>query len=238
MDTPLSAAPAFTLGPLTVTTPVVATWGVMAALTLLSLLVTRRLSSTPGAGQTVAELIVETLDNEIRATIPGDPSRFRTLIGTLLLFVLIANWCSLVPGAEPPTAHLETDAALAAIVFVSGIGWGIRAQGLGGWLASFARPSWVMIPLNLVEQITRHFSLTVRLFGNVMSGVFVVGIVLSLAGLLVPIPLMALDLLTGAVQAYIFATLALVFIGSAVSGEEGPRRPSPDHAPPSGKESQ
>jgi len=85
-----------------------------------------------------------------------------------------------------------------------------------------------MLPLNLVEQITRTFSLMVRLFGNVMSGVFVVGIVLSLAGLLVPIPLMALDLLTGAVQAYIFATLALVFIASAVS--DG--RPTP----PSGKE--
>jgi F-type H+-transporting ATPase subunit a len=85
-----------------------------------------------------------------------------------------------------------------------------------------------MLPLNLVEQITRTFSLMVRLFGNVMSGVFVVGIVLSLAGLLVPIPLMALDLLTGAVQAYIFATLALVFIASAVS--DG--RPKP----PSGKE--
>jgi len=124
------------------------------------------------------------------------------------------------------------------VVFVSGIGWGIRAQGLGGWLASFAKPSWVMIPLNLVEQVTRHFSLTVRLFGNVMSGVFVVGIVLSLAGLLVPIPLMALDLLTGAVQAYIFATLALVFIGSAVSGEEGPRRPSQDQSPAPGKETQ
>jgi len=238
MDTPLSAAPAFSLGPLTVTTPVVTTWGVMAALALLSVLVTRRLSSSPGAGQTVAELIVGTLDSEIRATIPGDPSRFRALIGTLLLFVLIANWSSLIPGVEPPTAHLETDAALAAVVFVSGIGWGIRAQGLGGWLASFAKPSWVMIPLNLVEQVTRHFSLTVRLFGNVMSGVFVVGIVLSLAGLLVPIPLMALDLLTGAVQAYIFATLALVFIGSAVSGEEGPRRPSQDQSPAPGKETQ
>ena len=100
------------------------------------------------------------------------------------------------------------------------IGWGIREQGLAGWLKGFASPTWAMIPLNLVEQITRNFSLMVRLFGNVMSGVFVIGIVLSLAGLLVPVPLMALDLLTGAVQAYIFATLALVFIGSSVSGHD------------------
>ena len=87
----------------------------------------------------------------------------------------------------------------------------------GRYLATFAEPTWIMIPLNVVEQITRTFSLVVRLFGNVMSGVFVVGIVLSLAGLLVPIPLMALDLLTGAVQAYIFTVLAMVFIGAALA---------------------
>lgn len=223
MESPLSTSVAFSVGPISVSWPVVITWGVMAVLATGSILATRRLSGRPGQVQAILELVVETLDNEIRATIPGNPARFRALIGTLLLFVLFANWSSLVPGVEPPTAHLETDAALAALVFVAGIGWGIRAQGFGGWLTSFARPSWVMIPLNLVEQITRHFSLMVRLFGNVMSGVFVVGIVLSLAGLLVPIPLMALDLLTGAVQAYIFATLALVFIGSAVTGEEGPK---------------
>lgn len=223
IESPLTMTTAFTLGPLAVTWPVVVTWGAMALLTVGSILATRRLSTRPGPVQAVIELVVETLDGEIQATIPGDPARFRALIGTLLLFVLCANWSSLVPGVEPPTAHLETDAAMAAIVFAAGVGWGIRAQGFGGWLASFARPSWVMIPLNLVEQVTRHFSLMVRLFGNVMSGVFVVGIVLSLAGLLVPIPLMALDLLTGAVQAYIFATLALVFIGSAVTGEGPPR---------------
>lgn len=222
MDTPLIAAPAFALGPVTVTWPVVTTWGVMAALALGSALITRRLAVRPGRAQAVAELLVSTLDGEIAGTVPGDPGRFRALVGTLLLFVLAANWSSLIPGVEPPTAHLETDAALAAVVFVAGIWWGIRVQGFGGWLASFARPSWVMIPLNLVEQVTRHFSLMVRLFGNVMSGVFVIGIVLTLAGLLVPIPLMALDLLTGAVQAYIFATLAIVFIGSAVSGHDEP----------------
>lgn len=233
MEAPLIAAPAFVLGPVTVTWPVVATWGVMAVLTAASLAATRHLTVRAGPVQAVLELIVTTLDSEIRATIPGDPGRFRALIGTLLLFVLAANWSSLIPGVEPPTAHLETDAALAAIVFAAGLGWGIRAQGLGGWLASFAQPSWVMIPLNIVEQITRHFSLMVRLFGNVMSGVFVVGIVLSLAGLLVPIPLMALDMLTGAVQAYIFATLALVFIGSSVSGHDDPHDPSPTILPAS-----
>ncbi|MCC0062917.1 MAG: F0F1 ATP synthase subunit A [Defluviimonas sp.] len=229
IDTPLSAAPAFTLGPVTVTWPVVTTWGIMAAMAFAAALATRRLALKPTTSQAVLELVVTTLDGEIRATVAGDPGRFRTLVGTLLLFILVANWSSLIPGVEPPTAHLETDAALAAIVFAAGICWGIRERGPAGWLGGFARPSWVMIPLNLVEQVTRHFSLMVRLFGNVMSGVFVVGIVLTLAGLLVPIPLMALDLLTGAVQAYIFATLALVFIGSAVSGEHNADHP-PRHS--------
>jgi len=221
MNTPLTAETAFTLGPIAVTWPVVTTWGIMVMLTLGSILLTRHLRIKPGRTQAVAELLVATVDSEIRASIPGDAGRFRALIGTLLLFVLCANWSGFIPGVEPPTAHLETDAALTAIVFAVGLFWGIRAQGLGGWLKDFATPSWIMIPLNLLEQLTRHFSLMARLFGNVMSGVFVVGVMLSLAGLLVPIPFMALDLLTGAIQAYIFATLALVFVASAVAGRKG-----------------
>jgi len=103
------------------------------------------------------------------------------------------------------------------IVFFAIVYFGIRARGLGGYVKTFAEPSIVMVPLNVVEALTRTFSLIVRLFGNVMSGVFIIGIVLSLAGLLVPIPLMALELLVGAIQAYIFTVLAMVFIGSAVA---------------------
>lgn len=227
-DSPFVSPILFHIGPVPVTEPVVVTWGIIAAMAALCVALTRRLALRPSWPQAVLELIVGALDGQIRATIPGDPARLRGLIGTLLLFILIANWSSLVPGIEPPTARLETDAALALIVFLAAIYHGIRAQGLRGYLASFARPSWVMIPLNLIEQVTRAFSLMVRLFGNVMSGVFVIGIVLSLAGLLVPIPLMALDLLTGAVQAYIFATLALVFIAAAVEdGAPGTKETRP-----------
>ena len=154
------------------------------------------------------------------------PARYVPLIGTIFLFILAANWSALLPGVEPPTAHLETDAALAAIVFGATLWYGIRGRGLLGYLATFADPGVLMVPLNLLETLTRTFSLMVRLFGNVMSGVFVVGIVLSLAGLLVPIPLMALDLLTGAVQAYIFAILAMVFIAGAINEQP----PAPDNS--------
>ena len=219
MENPLGAHILFHIGPLPVDAAVVVTWGLIAGLGLGSWWATRRLSLTPGRLQSVLELLVSTIDAQITDTVRGDPARFRPLIGTLLVFILCANWSSLIPGVEAPTARLETDAALALIVFAATLWFGIRVNGLGGYLAGFARPTWVMLPMNLVEQLTRHLSLMVRLFGNVMSGGFVIAILLGLAGLLVPIPIMALDMLTGAVQSYIFAILALVFIGSAVEGE-------------------
>jgi F-type H+-transporting ATPase subunit a len=217
---PLIAEIAFQVGPVPVTMTVVVTWAIMAACVGASILMSRILSLKANAAQTVIELFVSTVDAQITATVQRDAAPYRAVIGGLFLFILLANWSSIIPRVEPPTAHIETDAALAVIVFAATLFYGIRTNGPIGYLKTFAEPTWVMIPLNLVEQITRTFSLMVRLFGNVMSGVFVVGIVLSLAGLLVPIPLMALDLLTGAVQAYIFAVLATVFIGAAMGGEK------------------
>ena len=207
----------FTIGPVPVTEPVVATWGIMAALALAGFLATRMLTLSPSRYQAVVELMVGAIADQIRGTLRVEPMPYVPLIGTLFLFILAANWSSLVPGVEPPTAHIETDAALGLIVFCSIIYFGVRVRGVGGYLKTFAEPTILMIPLNLVETFTRTFSLIVRLFGNIMSGVFIIGIVLSLAGLLVPIPLMALELLIGAIQAYIFAVLAMVFIGSAVA---------------------
>jgi len=224
MTSPLASVALFHLGPVPISAAVVATWAIMAVLVVGGMLVTRRLSLVPSATQAVFELIVATVDSQIRDTMRVEPAPYRAFIGTLFAFIFVANWCTLIPGIEPPTAHLETDAALALLVFLAVIWFGIRAGGLRGYLATFASPSPIMIPLNFIEAITRTFSLLVRLFGNVMSGVFMIGIVLSLAGLLVPIPLMALDLLTGAVQAYIFAILAMVFIAGAV----GDGNPAPD----------
>ncbi len=226
MKSPLTMEPLFHVGPVGITEPVVVSWVVIAALGLGSALATRRLSIIPSKGQTLLELVVSTIDSQIRETMQTDPAPFRALIGSIFLFTLVSNWSSLIPGIEPATAHLETDAAMALIIFVATIGWGIRVRGIGGYLATYAEPTWVMIPLNIVEQFTRTFSLVVRLFGNVMAGVFIIGIILTLAGLLVPIPLMALDLLTGAVQAYIFAVLATVFIGAAVGERRKPSAPS------------
>lgn len=216
---PLLLTPLFYLGPVPISEPVLVTWCIMALLTGGSWLLTRRLSLHPSGAQAVLEMVVDATAGQIRDTMRADPTPYVPLIGTLFLFILTSNWSSLVPGVEPPTAHLETDAALASIVFVAIVVFGIRARGVGGWLSSFAEPSWLMLPLNVVETFTRTFSLLVRLFGNVMGGAFVIAIILSLTGLLVPIPLMALEMLTGAIQAYIFSVLAMVFIGGVVSGE-------------------
>jgi F-type H+-transporting ATPase subunit a len=220
VKSPLLLEPLFQIGPAQITEPVVVAWAIIALLGGSAALLTRRLALTPSKTQATLEIVVSAIDDQIHATMNRDPAPFRALIGSIFLFTLISNWSSLIPDVEPPTAHIETDAAMALIVFAATIAWGVRTRGLKGYLATFAEPSWVMIPLNIVEQFTRTFSLIVRLFGNVMSGVFVIGIVLTLAGLIVPIPLMALDLLTGTVQAYIFAVLATVFIGAAV-GDRG-----------------
>jgi F-type H+-transporting ATPase subunit a len=211
---------------------VVVTWGLMAAIGVASFVTTRSLTIKPPPWQAALELFVGAIEDQIHETMRIAPQPYLPLLGTLFVFILVANWSSLIPGVEPPTAHIETDAALALIVFCSVFYFGIRARGLWGFLKTFAEPSVVMIPLNIIETFTRIFSLLVRLFGNVMSGVFIIAIVLSLAGLIVPIPLMALDLLIGTVQAYIFTVLATVFIGGVVSDAQPARSKSKTEARP------
>lgn len=227
---PLESHVLIVIGPAPITKPVATTWGIMVALTVGSWILTRKLTPRPSRTQAALELVVETIAGQIRETMDADPRRYLPLIGTLFLFLLVANWSSLIPGVEPPTATLETDAALALIVFGATLWFGVRTLGAKAYLATFASPSILLAPLNIVELFTRSFSLMVRLFGNIMSGVFVIAIVLSLAGLLVPIPLMALEMLTGAVQAYIFGALAMVFIGSAT--RDNGNRPTSKQEPP------
>jgi F-type H+-transporting ATPase subunit a len=217
---PLASAVLFHLGPVALTRPVVTTWAIMAVLTLACRLVTRRLVSRPDRRQAVLELIVTGIMDQIREVIRKEPRPFLPLLGTLFIFLVAANLSGVVPGVEAPTGKLETPAALALIVFVSVHFFGLRARGPLGYLASFAKPKLIMLPLNIVSEVTRTFSLMVRLFGNVMSGEFVIALVVALAGLFVPIPLMVLEILVGLVQAYIFTVLASVFIGAAVGTDE------------------
>jgi F-type H+-transporting ATPase subunit a len=217
---PLSSAVVFHAGPVPITRPVVTTWAIMAVLAAVSALLTRRLAPIPGRWQTVLELLVTGIESQIEDVIRKRGRPLLPLLGTLFIFLVCANLSGLLPAVQAPTGKIETPAALALIVFCAVHYFGVRAQGLTGYLASFAKPKLIMLPLNVVSEITRTFSLMVRLFGNVMSGEFLIGLVLALAGLFVPIPLMALEVLVGIVQAYIFTVLATVFIGAAAGSIE------------------
>jgi F-type H+-transporting ATPase subunit a len=219
-SSPLASTVLFHLGPVAITRPVVTTWAIMLVLTLISWLVTRRLNARPDRRQAVLEIVVTGILGQIEDVIRKDARPLLPLLGTLFIFLVAANLAGILPGTEAPTAKIETPAALALIVFFSVHYFGVRAQGLLGYLASFAKPKLVMLPLNLLSEVTRTFSLMVRLFGNVMSGEFVIALVVALAGLFVPIPLMALAILLGLVQAYIFTVLATVFIGAAIGSVE------------------
>lgn len=224
---PLATVVVFHVGPVAVTRPVVTTWAIMLVLTVASWAATRRLALAATRRQAVLELLVTGIVSQIEDVIRSDARPLVPLLGTLFIFLLAANLSGLLPGVQAPTAHIETPAALALIVFLAVHVYGVRARGLLGYLGSFAQPKLIMLPLNVLSEITRTFSLMVRLFGNIMSGEFLIALVLALAGLFLPIPLMALELLIGIVQAYIFTVLATVFIGSAVGGDTG--EPAPAH---------
>ncbi len=213
---PLATTVLFHLGPVAITRPVVTTWVIMIVLTVVCWLVTRRLVLQRDRPQIVLELLVTGIAQQIEDVIRKDARPFLPLLGTLFIFLVTANLSGVLPGVEAPTSKLETPAALALIVFFSVHYFGVRARGLAGYIASFAEPKLIMLPLNIISEVTRTFSLMVRLFGNIMSGEFVIALVVALAGLFVPIPLMALEILVGLVQAYIFTVLATVFIGAAV----------------------
>jgi F-type H+-transporting ATPase subunit a len=219
-ESPLVAPVLFHLGPVPVTEPVVTTLVLIAALAAASYAITRRLKRDPPRGQALFEILVTTIEDQITETMqtPGRP--FVPLLGTLFIFLAFANVMGVLPGVRPPTASIETAAALALIVFLAVHVYGLRRRGLRAYLGSYARPTVLMLPLNVLSEITRTFSLMVRLFGNVLSGQFVIATVLALAGLFVPIPLMALEILIGLIQAYIFTVLAAVFIGAGIGSIE------------------
>ena len=224
---PLLSPVIFQLGPVPVTEEVVTTWALVALLGLGAYLSTRRLSlrpssaapgvaPRPGRVQAALEAVFVLLEDQIRGVTQRDPTPLVPFIGTLFLFLAVANLSSLVPGVKAPTASLETPAALALVVFCAVHVYGVRAKGLRRYLRGFAEPTWLMLPLNVLSEITRTFSMMIRLFGNMMSHEFILAIVVALVGLLVPIPFMALGILIGLIQAYIFAILATVFILSLI----------------------
>jgi len=217
---PLAPDILFHLGPVPISRAVVTTWAIMLALAGGLIAALRKPSVSPGPVQAALEIVVTTIAAQLREILNRDPWPFMPILGSLFIFLVIANLTAVLPGAAPPTGHIETPAALALIVFLSVHVYGVRARGGGRYLRHYLEPSPLLLPLNVLSELTRTFSLMVRLFGNMMSHEFILAIILLLAGLLVPIPFQLLGILIGIIQAYIFTVLATVYIAAAVGAVE------------------
>jgi F-type H+-transporting ATPase subunit a len=199
------------------------TWLIMTILVIGSWLVTRKISGalTMSRGQNMLEVIVEGVMNQIQEVSQQDPRPYLPFIGSLFLFILTSNVLAVVPGFRSPTGSLSTTVALALCVFLAVPVFGIRKQGLRGYLKQYIQPTPIMLPFNIIGELSRTLALAVRLFGNMMSGGLIAAILLAIVPLFFPIVLQALGLLTGVIQAYIFAVLAMVYIASATRAHSG-----------------
>jgi len=205
------------------------TWALMLALTVCAWLVTRRLSTEHERSrwQNMLEIIVTGIQGQIADVGVPDPRRVLPFVGTLFLFVAASALGTIVPGFEPPTGSLSTTAALAACVFVAVPLYGIRRSGLREYLRTYLDPTPLMLPFNIISELSRTLALAVRLFGNMMSGAMILGILLTITPFVFPVVMTALGLLTGMVQAYIFSILATVYLAAAVApNDAAPAAPS------------
>jgi len=204
---------------------IVITWGLMLVLAVGSKLITRKLSNDLNRSpwQNFLEIIVTAIKKQIEEVGLRQPEKYVGFLGTLFLFVAVASLCTVIPGYDPPTASLSTTVALALCVFVAVPFFGIEDQGVGGYLKSYVEPTVIMLPFNIISELSRTLALAVRLFGNMMSGAMIIGILLTITPFIFPIVMTALGLLTGMVQAYIFSILAAVYIAAAANT----RKPKP-----------
>jgi F-type H+-transporting ATPase subunit a len=193
------------------------TWGIMLVLVVGAALVTRKLSTglERSRWQNLLEIVVTGIEKQIEEVGLRHAEKYLGFLGTLFLFVAVASLCTIIPGYEPPTASLSTTAALALCVFVAVPLFGVKDQGVGGYLKSYTEPTVIMLPFNIISELSRTLALAVRLFGNMMSGAMIIAILLTIAPFLFPILMTLLGLLTGMVQAYIFSILAAVYIAAA-----------------------
>tara|TARA_R110001606_G_scaffold395664_2_gene568431 strand:+ start:47723 stop:48418 length:696 start_codon:yes stop_codon:yes gene_type:complete len=196
---------------------IVYTWGLMLVLVLGAKLITRKLSSEiqRSRWQNLLEIIVTTINQQIAEVGLKHPQKYLSFLGTLFLFVAMTSLFTIVPGYEPPTGSLSTTAALAICVFVAVPMFGIEESGITGYLRAYTQPTIIMLPFNIISEISRTLALAVRLFGNMMSGTMIIAILLTITPFIFPIVMSALGLLTGMVQAYIFSILATVYIAAA-----------------------
>jgi F-type H+-transporting ATPase subunit a len=226
----LQIAGVFELGPVVITGTVLTSFAITAALGVFAWATTRRLRIDPGPMQTALEGVISVIDDAVSGVEPVHGRRILPFIGTLWIFLVVANLAGLLPGAHSPTRDLSTTTALALLVFVSVHWYGIRIQGLGNYLRHYLSPSPILLPFHLVSEITRTIALAVRLFGNMMSLEMAALLILLVAGLLAPVPILMLHIVEALVQAYIFGMLALIYVAGGLQSQQ---RDEPADASPS-----
>ncbi|WP_340110588.1 F0F1 ATP synthase subunit A [Pikeienuella sp. HZG-20] len=209
----------FAIGAFAVNKTIFNTWIIMALLTGASALITRNLRPDvpPNRWRTTLEVIVGLIQSQIAEITQRPDRRLLYFSGTLFLFIVTSNLLTVVPGFDPPTASLSTTAALALAVLVAVPLFGVGSRGLRGHLHSYMEPTVFMLPFNIISEFSRGVSLAIRLYGNIMSGAVIAAILLGVAPFFFPVAMDMLGLLTGVIQAYIFAILATVYISSATA---------------------
>lgn len=211
----------FHWGPITLNATIAFTWLVMAILVIGARLITRRLSTDEHLSrwQNLLEVLVIGMREQIRAVSRREPGRFLPFVGSLFVFIAASNLLAVVPGFEPPTGSLSTTTALAVCVLIAVPVYGVVDSGLFPYLRKYLQPTVLMLPFNIIGELSRTLALAIRLYGNVMSGTIIAAILVGLTPLFFPVVMQLFGLLTGVVQAYIFAVLAMVFIASALGSD-------------------
>ncbi|MDE2310799.1 MAG: F0F1 ATP synthase subunit A [Betaproteobacteria bacterium] len=219
-----AAAVWFHIGPFAITSIVVTTWGVMLLLGIFSWLATRNLALDPGPLQAMLEGAVSAMEESICAVLPDRAQQLLPFIGTLWIYIVFANLVGVIPHLHAPTGNLSVTSGLALLVFLSVHWFGVRNEGLRRYLKHYLSPSPILLPFHLLSEVTRTVALAVRLFGNIMSLEMAALLVLLVAGLLAPVPLLMLHIVESLVQAYIFGMLALIYVAGAMQSQQNPER--------------
>ncbi len=219
-DISLQITPLFSIGPLGVSTTVVTTWVIMGLIGFACWMISRHLSESPSAWQTLVERLVLVIESAIVQVSPAQATQILPFVGTLWIFLVVANLAGLIPGLHSPTRDLSATAGLAFLVFLSTHWYGLKLQGWRRYLRHYLSPSPILLPFHLISEITRTLALAVRLFGNMMSLEMAALLILLVAGFLAPVPILMLHIIEALVQAYIFGMLALIYLAGSIQSQQ------------------
>ena len=215
----------FSIGPLEITRAVVTMWVMIAVIGVICFLGTRKLKDVPGPLQNLLEMAITKLRSFFAGNMGEDNARrYFPIMATFFIFIIVSNYSGLLPGAGKgfavPTASLSITAGLGVVSFLTTQVVGMKSRGVGGYLKTFLTPFALMLPLNLVEQVTRPFSLALRLYGNLYGEEMVTEQLTHIFPLVLPLLMQVMSLLFCLIQAVVFTMLLSIYIEEAIGEEE------------------